>query len=267
MRSRVCQHRDDLPRARIQIADCIGGAVTIPRTIVVGSPAEDNNWFRTVPIYNLVSTKIGSFISEGVFQGKGIHEIMVTLREDFSADLSVRRLWPESFQVISKEHVPVDDEIESGSLPSILECDMNIKRLSNNWGAWRSVVKLQHSHAILDDIRTLVRLKLPNGSEKKVFRDTPLPPSNSSVDNDSHKRKPFQPHFVGLTSKIGLALGFVCGSIFFAFGVVSLFLIWGKIGMHGSAHMNVMFALGLLFSAGFILVGQWILFSVSGLMP
>jgi hypothetical protein len=37
--------------------------------------------------------------------------------------------------------------------------------------------------------------------------------------------------------------------------------------MHGSAHMNVMFALGLLFSAGFILVGQWILFSVSGLMP
>lgn len=77
----------------------------------------------------------------------------------------------------------------------------------------------------------------------------------------------FQPNFMGFTAKIDLALGIVCGSILLAFGVVSLFFVWGKIGMYRTAYMNVMLALGMLLSAGFVWIGQWMLFSVFGLMP
>jgi hypothetical protein len=51
-----------------------------------------------------------------------------------------------------------------------------------------------------------------------------LPPSNSSVDNDSNKRKPFQPHFYSFTSRVSLAFGCACGVVFFAFGCVSIAL-------------------------------------------
>jgi hypothetical protein len=94
-----------------------------------------------------------------------------------------------------------------------------------------------------------------------------LPSRDSSVDNDGQKSKPFQPNFMGFTAKVYIALGYACGCVFCALGAVSLFFLWGKIGMYDAANVNVVLALGVLLSAGFVWVGQWMLFSVSGLLP
>jgi hypothetical protein len=106
------------------------------------------------------------------------------------------------------------------------------------------------------------------GDDLALFSDqTSLPEGDSGIHNDRKKCKPFEPNFMGLTSHVYLTFGFVCGSILFAFGVVSLFFIWGKIGMNCAAHVNIMLAFGLLLSAGIVWFSQWMIFSVFGLMP
>jgi len=156
---------------------------------------------------------------------------------------------------------------ECGRLPKIGEVeicpqlfsrfDMDTLRNLSRPDVW-PLVDLKLLTVVVDAFAGQHRLPPSQGS---------LPVANSGIEKDSRKRKPFQPHFYSFTSRIYLTVGCVCGSILFAFGVVSLFFIWRKIGMYSAAHMNVMLAFGLLLSAGFIWWGQWVLFSVFGLMP
>ena len=110
-------------------------------------------------------------------------------------------------------------------------------------------------------------IELLRAISDRLSSQTPLPQSNSSVNNYSCKRKPFEPHFLTFKSRIFLALGLVCGVIFFALGIVLLFHFWRRVGLDRTANQNFMFGFSLVTAVGFIWVGQWILFSVFGLMP
>jgi len=117
------------------------------------------------------------------------------------------------------------------------------------------------------DVRSLVDLKLGSVINNALSRQSSLPIGDTSIDNDCKKSKPFEPNFMGFTSPIFLSFGIVCGCIFSALGIVSLFFIWGKTGEYSAAHVNIVLVFGLLLSAGFIWMGQWTFFSVFGLMP
>lgn len=160
----------------------------------------------------------------------------------------------------SNEDFPDDPSFQGGRFSEINHHNVGPHFLIGfNTDSWSDVV--------VPHVRSLIDLKLLRVIGDAFPGQTSLPASDSGVDDDSQKREPFQPHFMGFTAKVYLAFGFVCGSILFAFGTASLFFIWGKIGIYSPPHMNVMFAFWLLFSAGFIWLGQWVLFSVFGLTP
>jgi hypothetical protein len=125
------------------------------------------------------------------------------------------------------------------------------------------------SHIVFEgpDIWSLVNLKLFAVIVDAFAGKSSLPISDSGINNNCKKRKSFEPNFMGFTCPVFRMFGLVCGCILAAFGIVSLFFIWGKIGKYSAAHMNVMLAFGVLLSTGFIWLGQWMLFSVFGLMP
>jgi hypothetical protein len=106
------------------------------------------------------------------------------------------------------------------------------------------------------EIRPLVNLKLLAIVIDTFASQGSLPVRDSSIDDDCKKRKSFEPNFMGFTCPVFRMFGLVCGCILAAFGIVSLFLIWGKIGEYSATHVNVVLALGLLSSAGFIWLGQ-----------
>lgn len=59
---------------------------------------------------------------------------------------------------------------------------------------------------------------------------TALPSCYSRIDDNSKERSPFEPNFMGFTSSVFVALGYVCGGICFAFGVTLFFHPLGTCG-------------------------------------
>jgi len=116
------------------------------------------------------------------------------------------------------------------------------------------------------NVGSLISLKeFPSGLER-LAGQADLPIGQSSVNDDRKNRQPFQKQFVGFTSPVFLAFGYMCSGIFCTLGVVLLYkTLWG-VRFYGTVNVTTGFVLVLL-SAILIWIGQWSLFSVLGLLP
>ena len=172
------------------------------------------------------------------------------------------------------EYSPLRLKVESWNWPKVsnlsikIHADGFIDRASTKYCMAPLVQEnISGGYSVNSDIGTLRSVIRSLRQFGDLSSQAALPSRDSSVDNDGQKSKPFQPNFMGFTAKVYIALGYACGCVFCALGAVSLFFLWGKIGMYDAANVNVVLALGVLLSAGFVWVGQWMLFSVSGLLP
>jgi hypothetical protein len=125
---------------------------------------------------------------------------------------------------------------------------------------WRDIFEVPN-------IRSLLNPKLLTVVVNTFARKGSLPIGDSGIDDDSKERKPFEPHFFVFTSPVFLAFGLMCGIVFFALGAVSLLYFWRTMNLDGTAYKNLVFGFSLTASAGIIWFGQWIIFSVFGLVP
>jgi hypothetical protein len=88
-----------------------------------------------------------------------------------------------------------------------------------------------------------------------------LPKGDSSINGDSYKREEVKKQFLGFTSPVFRALGYMCGTVFFTLGIVFLKKTLWKMSFNGSVNFHMGF---ILLMGGVLLlwVAQWCLFSV-----
>lgn len=113
---------------------------------------------------------------------------------------------------------------------------------------------------------SLIYLKLSRRILNSLSSQTSLPSGYGCVGHDDHESQLFPKQFFGFKSPIFLALGCVLGRIFLALGIMLIDKVLRRVGLDGTMNVDRGFVLAIL-SAILLLIGQWMLASVFGLLP